>query len=108
MIKVLLLKRGGNTVGFDVSGHSGYSEAGSDIICAAVSSAVGLAETIINDSLFCEAEVKIEPEKARVALTLSRECDSCKAVLFGFERHIRALSEEYPKYIEVLEVQSNA
>ena len=33
--------------GFSVSGHSGYSEAGSDIVCAAVSAAVAMAEATI-------------------------------------------------------------
>ena len=108
MITVKLFKKGEIITGFDVSGHSGYAEAGSDIICAAVSSAVGLVETVINDSIKAEAEVRIEPEDARVALFVSKKCDECEAVLSGFERHMKALAEEYPMYIKVLEVQSNA
>ena len=108
MITVKLLKKGETITGFDVSGHSGYADAGSDIICAAVSSAVGLVETVINDSMKLSADVEIEPEKARVALDASSSCDECREVLFGFELHMKALSEEYPKYIKVLEVQSNA
>ena len=34
--------------GFSVSGHSGYSEAGSDIVCAAISAVVTMAEATIN------------------------------------------------------------
>lgn len=108
MTTVKLIKNGGNTIGFDVSGHSGYAESGSDIICAAVSSAVSLAETIINDSFKAGADVTVEPRLARVALRLTRECEICQSVLEAFERHMRALCEEYPNYIEVLEVQSNA
>ena len=108
MITVKLLKKGEIITGFDVSGHSGYAEAGSDIICAAVSSAVGLVETVINDSIKAAAEVTIEPEDARVALFVSKKRDECEAVLSGFGRHMAALSEEYPKYIKVLEVQLNA
>ena len=108
MITVKLLKKGELITGFDVSGHSGYAEAGSDIICAAVSSAVGLVEAVINDSIKAEAEVSIEPEDARVALLVSKKRDECVAVLLGFERHMKALAEEYPMYIKVLEVQSNA
>lgn len=108
MITVKLLKKGETIIGFDVSGHSGYADVGSDIVCAAVSSAVGLVETVINDSMKCSADVEIEPEKARVALEVSKVCDECRAVLFGFELHIKNLAEEYPKYIKVLEVQLNA
>ena len=108
MITVKLLKKGETIIGFDVSGHSGYADAGSDIVCAAVSSAVGLVETVINDSIKDSADVEIEPEKARVALEISGDCDLSCAVLFGFELHMKNLAEEYPKYIKVLEVQSNA
>ncbi len=108
MITVKLIKNGDIVTGFDVSGHSGYAESGSDIVCAAVSSAVGFAETIINDSLKLSADVSVEPDLARVALAVSSVSNEAVAVLSGFERHLRALSEEYPKYIKVLEVQSNA
>ena len=38
---------------FEVKGHSGYAEAGSDIVCAAVTSAVRLVECSLNDVLGC-------------------------------------------------------
>lgn len=108
MTTVRLIKEGDKVVGFDVSGHSGYAESGSDIICAAISSAVGLAETIINDSFHADADVLVEPETARVRLILSNEEKACQKILHAFERHMRALRHEYPKYIEIMEVQSNA
>lgn len=37
--------------GFVVEGHSGYAEEGADIVCAAVSAAVGLTECTINEVL---------------------------------------------------------
>ena len=43
--------------GFVVEGHSGYAEAGSDIVCAAISAAVGLAECTINDVMGIGAPV---------------------------------------------------
>lgn len=108
MTTVRLIKSGGNTVGFDVSGHSGYAESGSDIVCAAITSAVSLTETIINDSFEADADVVVDPNSARIALGLNRPCELCQGVLEAFERHMRALCEEYPKYIKILEVQSNA
>ena len=41
----------GRIDGFVVEGHSGYAEAGSDIVCAAISAAVGLTECAINEVL---------------------------------------------------------
>ena len=43
--------------GFVVEGHSGYAEEGSDIVCAAVSAAVGLVECTVNDVLVREVEL---------------------------------------------------
>ena len=40
MTKVEIFNHDGRINGFSVSGHSGYAEEGSDIVCAAVSSAV--------------------------------------------------------------------
>ncbi|MBE6966103.1 MAG: ribosomal-processing cysteine protease Prp [Ruminococcaceae bacterium] len=108
MTTVTLIKKGDSAIGFDVSGHSGYAESGSDIICAAVSSAVSFAETLINDSYHAAAKVEVEPETARIKLILSNEDKACQKVLEAFERHMRAVAFEYPEYIEIMEVQSNA
>ena len=37
MIRIVMLRRNGATLGFECSGHAGYAEAGSDIVCSAVS-----------------------------------------------------------------------
>jgi hypothetical protein len=37
MITVEIIKKSDDYLGFEVSGHAGYAESGSDIICAAVS-----------------------------------------------------------------------
>ncbi len=113
MITVKILKDCEKTSGFDVSGHSGYADEGSDIVCAAVSSAVGLCESVINDSFKAGAEVLVDEKLARVLLRLPKNISAdigktCAGVLSSFESHMAALAYEYPAYIKVLEVQSNA
>ena len=93
--------------GFSVSGHSGYAEAGSDIICAAVSAVVTMAEATINDVCGAKAKVRVKEEGARVTLTLPVSCDeeeSVQAVLAGMMLTLMSLRDDYPDYIEVLEV----
>ena len=51
MTTVRFQMEGERIVGFTVQGHSGYGEAGSDIVCAAVTSAVRLTECAVNDVL---------------------------------------------------------
>ena len=98
---------GERITGFSVSGHSGYSEAGSDIVCAAISAVVTMAEATINDVCGAKAKVRVKDEDARVTLLLPTSCDeeeTVQAVLSGLMLTLISLREDYPDYIEVLEV----
>ena len=93
--------------GFSVSGHSGYAEAGQDIICAAISAVVTMAEATINDVCGAKAKVRVKEEDARVTLTLPASCDeeeSVQAVLAGMMLTLCSMRDDYPDFIEVLEV----
>ena len=94
-------------IGFSVSGHSGYSEAGTDIVCAAISAVVAMAETTINDVCGAKAKVRVKEEDARITLTLPASCDeeeAVQAVLAGMLITLCGIRDDYPDYIEVLEV----
>ena len=93
--------------GFSISGHSGYAEAGSDIVCAAISAIVTMAEATINEVCGAKAKVRVKDEQARITLTLPTSCDeeeAVQAVLSGMMLTLLSLREDYPDYIEVLEV----
>ena len=93
--------------GFSVSGHSGYAESGADIVCAAVSAVVTMAEATINDVLGAKAKVRVKEEDARITLTLPATCEeeeAVQAVLAGMMLYFINLRDDYPDYIEVLEV----
>ena len=93
--------------GFSVSGHSGYAEAGQDIVCAAISAVVTMAEATINEVCGAKAKVRVKEEDARVTLTLPASCDeeeTVQAVLAGMMLTLCSMRDDYPDYIEVLEV----
>ena len=93
--------------GFSVSGHSGYAEAGKDIVCAAISAVVTMAEATINDVCGAKAKVRVKDEQARITLTLPATCEEEEAiqtVLAGMMLYLCSLRDEYPDYIEVWEV----
>ena len=93
--------------GFSISGHSGYAESGADIVCAAVSAVVTMAEATVNDVCGAKAKVRVKGEDARVTLTLPASCDeedTVQAVLAGMMLTLCSLRDDYPDYIEVLEV----
>ena len=108
MTKCEFFRENERITGFSVSGHSGYAEAGADIICAAISAVVTMAEATINDVCGAKAKVRIkEGDDNRVTLMLPVSCDeedSVQAVLAGMMIYLCSLRDEYPDYIEVLEV----
>ena len=107
MTKCEFFTEGDRITGFTVSGHSGYAEAGQDIVCAAISAVVTMAEATINDVCGAKAKVRVKEEDARITLTLPAACDeeeSVQAVLAGMLLTLCNMRDEYPDYIEVLEV----
>ena len=93
--------------GFSVSGHSGYAEIGQDVVCAAITAVVTMAEATINDVCGAKAKVRVRKEDARITLTLPTSCDeeeSVQAVLAGMLLTLCSMRDDYPDYIEVLEV----
>ncbi len=108
MTTVTFLSAGSRITGFDVSGHSGYAESGSDIVCAAVTSAVRLVEVTVNEVMGLCASVKVREEEALIAFRLpgglSPTAESaCQSLLTGLMVYLTHLHGEYPENIEVLE-----
>ena len=99
---------GRRITGFTVRGHSGYAPEGEDIVCAAVTSAVGLVECAVNDVLGLEASVKVREKDASIRLKipggLSAENEAvCQTLLAALMVHFASLHEEYPDNLTVLE-----
>ena len=107
MTRCEFFTEGDRITGFSISGHSGYAEAGQDIVCAAISAVVTMAEATINDVCGAKAKVRVKDEQARITLTLPTSCDeeeAVQAVLSGMMLTLLSLREDYPDYLEVLEV----
>ena len=107
MTRCEFFTEGERITGFSVSGHSGYAESGSDIVCAAISAVVTMAEATINEVCGAKAKVRVKDEQARITLTLPASCDeeeTVQAVLAGMMVTLCGLRDDYPDYIEVLEV----
>lgn len=97
----------GRLDGFVVEGHSGYAEAGMDIVCAAVSATVGLVECTINEVMGLGAPVKAEENSARISLRLPPKLNEaadnlCQSLLTGLLVYLQAMGEEYPDNLAVL------
>ena len=108
MTSVRFYTEQGRITGFDAKGHSGYAEAGEDILCASVTAAVTLVEATVNDVLGLAAAVRVDEREALVSLRLPGGLaptaeSTCQSLLTGLMLYFTMLHDEYPENIEVLE-----
>ena len=108
MTTVHFRMEGSRITGFDAVGHSCYAEAGADIVCAAVTSAIRLVEATVNDVLGLAASVKVREQDAAILFRLPGGLaptteSTCQTLLTGLMVYLAQLHDEYPDNIEVLE-----
>ncbi|MDL2274211.1 ribosomal-processing cysteine protease Prp [Oscillospiraceae bacterium OttesenSCG-928-G22] len=101
MIEIRFFLRNGRVRLIESEGHSGYADEGSDIVCAAVTSAFRLLETQLNDALQIGAHVTVDERGAFLSISIRKTALAVDAIVQGFQYYIRKLSEEYPAYISV-------
>lgn len=102
-------RRDGRITGVHCHGHSNFSDSGTDIVCAAVTSVIRLVECTLNDILGLGVKAVIENDNAAITLELpsglsSQDEETAQALLAGLMLYMVELQEEFPKNILVMEV----
>lgn len=88
----------GELNGFEMNGHSDWADEGSDIVCASLSSCAYMTANTITDVIGVAAEIEVG--EAYMSLFVSKEdCSKVKDIMRGFEMHVKALADDYSKYI---------
>ena len=103
MITAVLYREDNRFIGFRASGHSGYAEAGSDIVCAGVSvlgcTCVNSLESLLgiravlkaNENGLLNFELPEVPEESRAGVQL---------LMGALGQGLSDLQEAYPKYVK--------
>ena len=102
MITAAFYKKNEQFYKFRISGHSGYAESGSDIVCAAVSSMAFLTANNITNSFSLEADISVNEENADLVCSLKSDDARGYALIAGLHNELCTLAQDYPKYIRVL------
>lgn len=103
MTRIKIYKSNRNEiVGFRAEGHSGYANAGQDIVCAAISTlvtnTVNSIETFTEDAF----DGEVDEKKAIIAFRLKSEASSeCAVLLKSFELGVTCIAENNSKYVSV-------
>ena len=91
----------GKLLGFSITGHSGMAEEGSDILCAAVSSAAYMtANTVLEILRITPVTLRVDDGDMLFRVT-ERDARDCKDLFSGFKLHLLGLEEQYPEYLRV-------
>ena len=98
----LLTLANGELVGFRITGHSGFAESGSDIVCASISSVAYMVANTITEIIRVSAEIDVDEENGDMLLRVfQKDATACRDILQGFKLHMLALEEQYSDYMIV-------
>ena len=105
MTKVEIFRKNGNIIGYKASGHSGYSEQGSDIICSAISTSLQMTLAGIQEVLKLEPKFKMNDGFLDVDLkNISQDKLTQTNILTeAMAIFLKELTKQYPKYIRLVE-----
>ena len=87
-------------VSFELSGHSGAGECGTDIVCSAVSSAVYMASNTIIEIMKLSPETVVRDGYLKVVMTLE-DARKSKVITDGLYLHLSELQSQYPNNLKL-------
>jgi uncharacterized protein YsxB (DUF464 family) len=87
-------------------GHSGYGEEGTDIVCAAISSATELVVNIL-EQFSIDIDIEVDEEEPSILVLIldgsenRKKKDTIKNIVDGYKSYLSDLAEAYPEFIEI-------
>ncbi|MGE5454030.1 MAG: ribosomal-processing cysteine protease Prp [Methylocystaceae bacterium] len=104
MVKYTIQTSKQKIVGFQVTGHTGYKEAGQDIVCAGVSAiaqtaALGLVNHLGQQTRWHQETGKLSCQISN--LQSDEEVIASQAILRSMQLGIEAICEAYPDFVKV-------
>lgn len=99
MIKVTILKENNLISNIKISGHSGYAEYGSDIVCAAVSS---ITTTTVNGILSINETIKATDDGNTLEIAVLEHNDVTDKLLINMIKLFEGIEIQYKKNLKVI------
>ncbi|MBE5741045.1 MAG: ribosomal-processing cysteine protease Prp [Clostridiales bacterium] len=111
MINISIEKINQNIVTIEAKGHSGYADAGSDIICSAVSTLLQSLANGLTEVVEISSEIIIDEDEPHLYIHLqdSDDVKMSKAQILMQTTYIslKDLADSYAKYIKLKEKQND-
>jgi uncharacterized protein YsxB (DUF464 family) len=87
-------------VSIELSGHSGFAEEGSDIVCSAVSSAVYMAANTIIEIMKLNPKTVVRNGYLKLEMNLD-DARKSKTITDGLYLHLSELQGQYPNNLKL-------
>ena len=87
-------------ISFEVSGHSGAGEYGTDIVCSAVSSAIYMAANTIIEIMKLSPEAEVRDGYFRFTMNVD-DARKSKTITDGLYLHLSELQGQYPNNLKL-------
>ena len=111
MINVIVIKEKQTIKTIEATGHSGYAEEGSDIVCSAVSV---LMETLANgltEVVKADVKVVVDENIPHLSVTLNEidqeKCKHAQILMQSTLLGIKGVANGYSKFIKIKEKQND-
>lgn len=103
MTKISFTKSQGFIKAFEVSGHSGFSKSGTDIVCAAISTATQMALYGLKYVLNLDIDEIVDEKNAviKVDLGLYYKTQTVCTLVNTLELCLQDISRQYPQFVQV-------
>lgn len=105
MTKITIFKKNGKICEYQIKGHSGYGEEGTDIVCAGVSTAGQMALVGLKEVLKLDVEADVKDAYLHVTLN-DFENESAQTLLSAMEKTLEDIANNYQKNVR-MEVREN-
>lgn len=111
MINVLIIKSKQNITTIEATGHSGYAEAGSDIICSAVSTLMQNLANGLTEVVKAEAKIVVDEDIPHLSVTLCEQNVEkqklAQVLLQTTANSLKDVANGYSKFIKIKEKQND-
>jgi len=104
VVRVMIFRSNTEVIGYEIKGHSGFAEAGQDIVCAAVSVLTQTGANALEKVAGLQPEIQVEDGYLQVMLPENlqeSEREQAKTIFGTILVGLEEVAEAYPRYVKL-------
>ena len=111
MTTITVCYEGGHITGFSAKGHTGYAQAGEDVVCAAVSALTQTAYLGLNE--YVGPDTRVSQKDGALRVTLPKELspekrEAAELILGTMLLGLRSVKDNYSDYLKIIKKEVKA